>query len=201
MEKIEFSHEEMQYYAKAKAEGRLLIAPCKIGEYVYCVLEKNYMFENQKQGWFAYVKKSKLTEQNFCRLAREFGKTVFLSEVEANELLKKFQSKHTYTKRTLQNKRSNGSIAYIDMSYDTRHSHGLKVYASDEPREERCCGSCGNRVVVDTCSYKCAIDGHYIGYADCDYCWCRRWKRNRRFDDVGEGRGNQEGADYSRNVL
>ena len=183
MEKIEFSNEEMQYYAKAKAEGRLLVAPCKIGEYVYCVLEKNYMFENQKQGWFAYVKKSKLTEQNFCRLAREFGKTVFLSETEANEILKKIQNKHTYTKRTLKNKRSKKNIAHIDMSYDTRHSDGLKVYASDKLREGRCCGSCGNRLIDVNYVSNCAIDGHYISYLDCDFCWCRRWKIDRRFDD------------------
>lgn len=74
-------------------------------------------------------------------------------------------------------------MIHIDMSYDTRHSDSLKVYALDEPREDRCCGSCGNRVVISTCSYKCIIDGHYISYVDCDYCWCKRWKRNRRFDN------------------
>lgn len=72
----------------------------------------------------------------------------------------------------------------LDMSYDTRNSDGLKVYASDKLREGRCCGSCGNREPVGNCQSVCKIDGHRIGYIDCDFCWCRKWKRNRRFDDV-----------------
>ena len=67
------------------------------------------------------------------------------------------------------------------MSYDTRNSKdGLKVYASDNERGVRCCGSCGNRVFDGNCGSTCLIDGHYISYLDCDFCWCRRWKRNKR---------------------
>lgn len=79
-------------------------------------------------------------------------------------------------------------MCYLNVLYDTRYGNGLKVYASDEPREGRCCGSCGNREYIGNCQSKCLIDGHYISYFDCDYCWCKRWKRNRRFDDVGESR-------------
>ena len=70
---------------------------------------------------------------------------------------------------------------YIDISYDTRNGEGLKVYTSDEPREYRCCGSCGNREYIGNSVSVCSIDKHRIGYLDCDYCWCRRWKENRSF--------------------
>ena len=49
----------------------------------------------------------------------------------------------------------------------------------------RCCGNCGNREVKDYGSY-CAIDGHYVSYAACDTGWCRRWRRNRKFDNLPE---------------
>lgn len=76
------------------------------------------------------------------------------------------------------------SDVIIDMSYDTRNSkNGLKVYAADEPREVRCCGSCGNQLIDANYISNCQIDGHYISHLDCDFCWCRRWKRDRRFDD------------------
>lgn len=85
--------------------------------------------------------------------------------------------------RRIQYETSGSPKAVIYMSYDTRNSKDkLKVYASDDAREGRCCGSCGNRLIDIEHFSKCAIDGHYIGYLDCDFCWCRRWKRNRRFD-------------------
>lgn len=63
MEKIEFTQEEIAALLKAKQESRLFVAPCKFGEHLYRVIEKAYQFENSSNGWFAYVKKSKLTER------------------------------------------------------------------------------------------------------------------------------------------
>ena len=75
-------------------------------------------------------------------------------------------------------------MAHIDFSYDTRNSNGLKVYASDEERTTRCCGNCGNREYRGQSLSVCLIDGHRVGYLDCDFCWCRHWKRNRKFDHI-----------------
>ena len=77
-------------------------------------------------------------------------------------------------------------MIHVELSYDSRNSNGLKVYSSDEPRERRCCGSCGNREFIGNCNSKCLIDNHHIGYLDCDFNWCRRWKRDRRWDNVQE---------------
>ena len=49
----------------------------------------------------------------------------------------------------------------------------------------RCCGNCGNREVIGHSSY-CSIDNEYTTYAECDTGWCRRWKRNRAFDNLPE---------------
>ena len=59
---------------------------------------------------------------------------------------------------------------------------------STENRKERkriCC-NCGNNIRTgDIGSIKChcAIDGHYIGYVECFEGWCRRWKKERKWDD------------------
>lgn len=71
----------------------------------------------------------------------------------------------------------------VCMTYVARGStHGLKVYASDIARSNRCCGTCGNRDLTTLGAFVCKIDGHRVGYLDCDLCWCRHWKRNRKFD-------------------
>ena len=59
----------------------------------------------------------------------------------------------------------------------------LKVYVADEERDERCCGSCANREHVERGFSTCKIDGHCISYLGCAFCWCRRWKRDRSFDE------------------
>ena len=30
----------------------------------------------------------------------------------------------------------------------------------------------------------CDIDGHYIGYVDCMEFWCRRWAKERRWNET-----------------
>ena len=56
-----------------------------------------------------------------------------------------------------------------------------------EERKRVCC-NCGNNIhiisdtdIVVRC--ECAIDGHYIGYLECFEYWCRRWKRDRKWDE------------------
>lgn len=55
--------------------------------------------------------------------------------------------------------------------------------------KKRVCCNCGNNVrikdkdgVVIRC--ECAIDGHYIGYLECFERWCRRWKKERKWDEA-----------------
>ena len=54
---------------------------------------------------------------------------------------------------------------------------------------KRVCCNCGNNIRTgESANVKChcAIDGHYIGYIECFEGWCRRWKRDRKWDNVKE---------------
>ena len=47
------------------------------------------------------------------------------------------------------------------------------------------CCSCGHNIrtgeVPDIKSH-CDIDGHHIGYVECMTGWCKRWKRDRKWN-------------------
>lgn len=51
---------------------------------------------------------------------------------------------------------------------------------------KRCCCNCGHNIrheikpSVIECS--CEIDGHYISYVECFEGWCRRWKKERKWE-------------------
>lgn len=47
---------------------------------------------------------------------------------------------------------------------------------------KRCCCNCGNNNRIGGECY-CEINGHYIGYVECFEGWCRRWKKDRKWDD------------------
>lgn len=50
---------------------------------------------------------------------------------------------------------------------------------------KRVCCNCGNCIrypTKDGIRCKCAIDDHYIDYLQCFEHWCRRWKRERKWD-------------------
>ena len=58
---------------------------------------------------------------------------------------------------------------------------------------KRVCCNCGNNNRIEdqygrVTHCECAIDGHYIGYVACFEHWCRRWKRDRKWD--GERRSD-----------
>ena len=67
----------------------------------------------------------------------------------------------------------------------------LKIY---EVKEEdwdnvnaRRCVTCDHFAWdTETGSNYCDIDQHYISYMDYDICWCRRWKRDRKWDGMEE---------------
>ena len=52
---------------------------------------------------------------------------------------------------------------------------------------KRVCCNCGNnkRIAGENgmiIRNECAIDGHYIGYVECFEHWCRRWKKERKWE-------------------
>lgn len=55
-------------------------------------------------------------------------------------------------------------------------------------QRKRCCCNCGNNIRVEQedgyVRCECAIDGHYIGYVACFEDWCRRWRRERKWDKL-----------------
>lgn len=52
--------------------------------------------------------------------------------------------------------------------------------------KRRVCCNCGNNIRKEEASGRiqcyCAIDGHRIGYVACFEHWCRRWKKDRKWD-------------------
>lgn len=55
---------------------------------------------------------------------------------------------------------------------------------ADKERKRICC-NCGNNIRTgEPANIKChcEIDGHYIGYVECFEGWCRRWKKERKWE-------------------
>lgn len=79
---------QMMGLAEADREGRLWEAPCKMGTTLYMVVTKR-----PKINWpeFSFIKTTCLTEHNFFRVIRDFGKTVFLFREDAEEALAKLK--------------------------------------------------------------------------------------------------------------
>lgn len=82
----EISKEELKEILKARREGRLFIAPCRLGESAYKVVIKNHE-TSPNSPWFAYVKKCKLAKSNLLDMCLGHGKTTFLSHEKACEVL------------------------------------------------------------------------------------------------------------------
>ncbi len=56
-------------------------------------------------------------------------------------------------------------------------------------KEKRCCCNCGRNVrknVDGLIKCYCEIDNHYIGYVECFEGWCRRWKKERKWEEGNE---------------
>ena len=52
-----------------------------------------------------------------------------------------------------------------------------------QDRKRVCCNCGNNKRIRDgkgmVTHNECAIDGHYIGYAECFEGWCNRWRKAR----------------------
>ena len=60
---------------------------------------------------------------------------------------------------------------------------------SNTTERKRMCCNCENNIREETASgieNHCAIDGHYIGYVECFEHWCRRWKKDRKWEKEGK---------------
>lgn len=54
----------------------------------------------------------------------------------------------------------------------------------DKERKRVCC-NCGNnerKGEIANIQCYCSIDGHRIGYIECFEHWCRRWKKDRKWE-------------------
>lgn len=64
--------------------------------------------------------------------------------------------------------------------------HEPEYFEKTPIEKQRVCCNCGNCDRVEekghTNTY-CAIDGHYIGYIECFEGWCRRWRKDRKWDE------------------
>lgn len=52
---------------------------------------------------------------------------------------------------------------------------------------ERKCVNCGHNIrkgPIGKTECHCDIDGHRISYIACFEHWCRRWKKDHKFDEV-----------------
>ena len=70
----------------AASEGRMYIAPCRLGEQLFKVVVKNSL-DKPGQAWFAYVRVIRLSKSNFFNVIEEFGKSVFYTREEAEVVL------------------------------------------------------------------------------------------------------------------
>ena len=61
---------------------------------------------------------------------------------------------------------------------------------------KRVCCNCGNNIRTGSganIECHCAIDNHYINYIKCFEGWCRRWKRDRKWDSKDKGGNDLSG--------
>lgn len=77
---------KLQEYENLEEDGRLYIPPCKLGDTLYMVVTKRPKMTMPE---FSFIKTTYLTEHNFFRVIRDFGKTVFLTREEAEAAMKK----------------------------------------------------------------------------------------------------------------
>lgn len=61
-----------------------IVPPCKIGSTIYMIVTKRHKISLPE---FSFIKQTHMTELNFFRVCRTFGKTVFLTREEAEAAL------------------------------------------------------------------------------------------------------------------
>ena len=64
----------------------------------------------------------------------------------------------------------------------------LKIVVEEAPMRKRVCCNCARNIRIKdekgmVTENRCEIDGHYIGYVECFEGWCKRWKKDRTFEE------------------
>ena len=88
--------EKLADYEDAEEQGLLLLLPCKIGTTVYNTTWWDDVTEKVKVDgkiFYRTVRKHKVSKSTFSLLdVKDFGKTVFLTQAEAEQKLKEMES-------------------------------------------------------------------------------------------------------------
>lgn len=58
-------------------------------------------------------------------------------------------------------------------------------------KNNKVCCNCRHNIRTSDGECHCDIDGHYIGYIDCFEHWCRRWARDKKFDNAHIEEGDE----------
>lgn len=69
-----------------KDRSRFIETPCEIGTRIFMIVTKRPKITMPE---FSFIKTSYMTENNFFRVIRDFGKTIFLTHEEAEAALAK----------------------------------------------------------------------------------------------------------------
>lgn len=76
--------ERCQSKLKAQPTVDAIVPPCKIGSTIYMIVTKRHRKDLPE---FSFIKTTYMTESNFFRVCRDYGKTVFLTREEAEAAL------------------------------------------------------------------------------------------------------------------
>ncbi len=84
-------YDKMGVYEDAEEQGLLLKLPCKVGDTIYIILH-NLEIKRSKVVEFEMVAKGwAVKTEDWFYLFEDFGKTVFLTQAEAEEALKRLE--------------------------------------------------------------------------------------------------------------
>ncbi len=82
---------EIEEIADYLLANGVIVPPFKVGDWVYILITKKSKGRNYSI--FTYIHRSTVTNINFFRFVKDFGKTVFLTKEEAEKALKERSEK------------------------------------------------------------------------------------------------------------
>ena len=88
--KLPMGKSESEVTADYLLENGVVVPPCKVGSNVYMIVTKRPKICMPE---YCFIKKTYITEANFFRVCRDFGKTVFTTREAAENALKKEREK------------------------------------------------------------------------------------------------------------
>lgn len=82
-EAIDISYDDLQ--ADYLLENGVIVPPVKVGDTIYMIVGRKTKITRE---YFRFIKKTKLTFLNLERVLKDWGKTVFLTQKQAEKALK-----------------------------------------------------------------------------------------------------------------